>query len=317
MTKTAICQAPPLLLDREGSIDRAVKSIDDAAGQGAQLILFPETFLPGYPTWLWRMRPGSDGKLGREIYARLLDQSIDLTQNQMAPLREAARRNGVTVSIGLHEREGQYSRSTLFNTQLLIGPDGEVLNRHRKLMPTNPERMIWGQGDADGLRVVDTPVGRIGMLICWENFMPLARYSLYAQGIEILLAPTWDSGEGWAGSMAHIAREGRCYVLSCATALQAKDIPEDFPGRDELFPDPEEWVNPGDAVVVEPGGKLLHGPHHQQKSILFADIDASTVAAARQNLDVAGHYARPDIFHLRIQSAQRPPASWEWDGRKE
>ncbi|SGZ05971.1 nitrilase-related carbon-nitrogen hydrolase [Moritella viscosa] len=156
----------------------------------------------------------------------------------------------------MNEIDSEFSGTTLFNTVVVIGSNSAILNRHRKIMPINPERMVWGFGDASGLRVVDTPVGRIGCLICWENYMPLARYSLFAQDIDIYIAPTWDSGDTWIASMNHIAREGGCWVLICATAMQGKDIPETFPQRDELFQS-DEWINSGDAVVVKPFAVLL------------------------------------------------------------
>ncbi|MBW1878787.1 MAG: carbon-nitrogen hydrolase family protein [Deltaproteobacteria bacterium] len=311
MSKVAVVQAPPVLLDRKGTIEGAVEQIAAVASEGAELVVFPEAYLPGYPTWTWRLRPGGDAKLTSELHTRLIENAVDLRRGDLAPILEAARDADVVVGIGLNEIDGDFARSTLYNTYVLIGPDGSLLNRHRKLMPTNPERMVWGMWDADGLRVVDTPVGRIGCLICWENFMPLARYALYAAGVEILLAPTWDSGSGWVGSMQHIAREGRCWVVSTATALHASDIPDDFPSRDQVFPDPDEWINPGDAVVVRPGGELVAGPHHRERSVLFADIDHKTVGPARRNLDVAGHYARNDVFQLTVNRGARPPVTWE------
>jgi nitrilase len=191
----------------------------------------------------------------------------------------------------------------------VIGADGAILNRHRKLMPTNPERMVWGAGDASGLRVVETPVGRIGSLICWENYMPLARYALYAQNVEIFVAPTWDSGDAWLASMKHIAREGGCWILSTATAMQGSDIPASFPGRDALFTD-DEWINPGNAVVVEPSGAVAAGPLHREKEILYATIDIEAARRARKSLDVTGHYGRPDIFDLRIDRRPMPPVNF-------
>ena len=179
-------------------------------------------------------------------------------------------------------------------------------------MPTNPERMVWGFGDGSSLRVVDTAVGRIGCLICWENYMPLARYSLYAQNLDIYIAPTWDSGETWLGSMNHIAREGGCWVLSTATAMQGCDVPASFPHRDKLFQD-DEWINPGDAVVVKPFGGVVAGPLHQEKSVLYAEIDLEESRNARKALDVAGHYNRPDIFSLEVNRRKQDPVNFSDD----
>jgi nitrilase len=167
-------------------------------------------------------------------------------------------------------------------------------------MPTNPERMVWGCGDATGLKAVATPCGRIGALICWESYMPLARYALYAQGLEIYVTPTYDSGERTVATMQHIAREGGCWVVSCGCAFQARDIPDAVPGKSELFRNPDEWINAGDSVVVAPGGKVVAGPLHEERAILYAEIDLERVGMARRSLDVVGHYARPDLFDLRV-----------------
>lgn len=307
MSRVAVVQTAPILLDRDLTLRRAVEQIEEAARGGARLVAFPETFVPGYPTWIWRLRPGGDAKVTAEIHGRLVANAIDLTRDELAPVREAARKNQIWVACGINEIDGEYSRGTLYNTVVLIGADGEIKNRHRKLMPTNPERMVWGNGDARGLRAIETPIGRVGVLICWENYMPLARYALYADGIDVLISPTWDSGEGWIGTMQHIAREGRCYVVGCGTALEASDVPADFPAREQLFPDPSEWVNDGDSVIVAPGGKLVAGPLRRERGLLFADIDRAAVTAGRRTLDVAGHYQRPDIFQLEVFRNALPP----------
>jgi nitrilase len=304
--KVAVCQKPPVLLDLEATTQKALQSLDEAVGEGAQLVVFPEAYLPGYPTWIWRLRPGGDMALGNEIHAKLLDNSVDIAAGGLDPIRDAAAKHQVVVVMGLNEIDSEYSGTTLFNTVVVIGPEGSILNRHRKLMPTNPERMVWGCGDASGLKVVDTPVGRIGCLICWESYMPLARHALYAQNIDIYVAPTWDCGETWQASMNHIAREGGCWVLSTATALQGMDIPEAFPGRDSLFM-ADEWVNAGDAIVVKPFGGIVAGPLHEKKEILYATIDPEAARNSRKALDVAGHYGRPDIFHLDVDRRPMPP----------
>ena len=305
--RVAVVQHPPLLLHREETVARGVELLAEAAAAGARLVTFPETWVPGYPEWLWRLRPGTDHALTGEIHARLLASAVDLEAGHLDPLRTAAREHGVTVLVGVHERDGRFSRGTLYNTVVLVGPDGEVLNRHRKLVPTNPERMVWGQGDASGLRVVATPAGRVGALICWENYMPLARFALYAQGPDFHLAPTWDAGSGWVSTMRHIALEGRCWVLGNGTAMRGRDVPADFPCREGLFPDQDDWFNPGDSVVVGPDGRIVAGPLRNEHAILYADCDPAAAAAARRTLDVAGHYARPDVFRLEVRAEPRPP----------
>jgi nitrilase len=305
-SKVAICQRPPVVLDKEASIAAAVAAVEEAAAQGAQLITFPEAFLPGYPTWIWRLKPGSDMALGNEIHARLRANAVNISTGDLHPILKAAARNKLVVVMGMHEVDGQFSGTTLFNSVVTIGHEGNILNRHRKLMPTNPERMVWGMGDASGLKVVQTKVGRIGCLICWENYMPLARFALYAQGLEILIAPTWDCGETWTASMRHIAKEGGCWVLSSATAIQGSDIPESFPGRAQLFTD-EEWINTGDALVVRPGGTVESGPQSKDTAILYATIDPEIARSSRKSLDVVGHYGRPDLFQLTVDRNPRDP----------
>tara|TARA_B110000305_G_C19121990_1_gene484777 strand:- start:96 stop:638 length:543 start_codon:yes stop_codon:yes gene_type:complete len=176
-----------------------------------ELIVFPETFIPGYPDWILRLRPGNDHELSTEIHQLLLENSVNLNSEDSGPLYDSAKKHQVTVVCNINERDFEHSQTTIYNTNIVNSQDGELLNRHRKLMPTNPERMVWGFGDASGLKVVDTPFGKIGNLICWENYMPLARYALYAQGVEIYIAPTWDSGDTWVATMKHIAKEGACW----------------------------------------------------------------------------------------------------------
>ncbi|CAI8903179.1 carbon-nitrogen hydrolase family protein [Pseudomonas sp. IT-P171] len=301
MTKVAIIQRPPVLLDRGATIARAVQSVAEAAAAGASLIVLPESFIPGYPSWIWRLAAGKDGAVVGQLHTRLLANAVDIAKGDLNELCEAARVHAVTIVCGINECERQTGGGTLYNSVVVIGTDGAVLNRHRKLMPTNPERMVHGFGDASGLRTVDTPVGRVGALICWENYMPLARYSLYAQGVEIYVAPTYDTGDGWISTMRHIALEGRCWVLGSGTALRGSDIPDDFPARAQLFAEPDEWINDGDSVVVNPQGRIVAGPLHREAGILYADIDVALVAPARRALDVTGHYARPDIFELQVR----------------
>ncbi len=308
--RIAIVQKAPVFLDREKTISLAVANVHEAAAEGARLIVFPEAFIAGYPAWIWRLRPGSDMGLSEQLHLALLESAVTLASDQLTPLFQVARENQVTVVCGLHELDGATSRGTLYNSVVTIGPDGELLNLHRKLMPTNPERMVWGWGDARGLKTVVSPLGRLGALICWESYMPLVRYALYAQGIDIYVAPTYDAGDRWIATMQHIAREGGCYVLGSGLAFKGADLPEDFPGRDRLYPSLDEWVNGGDSVVVAPNGKIVAGPLRDQQGILYTEIDLSLVASARRTLDTVGHYARPDLFQLEVRTAKTEPVKF-------
>ncbi|MES9848268.1 MAG: nitrilase [gamma proteobacterium symbiont of Ctena orbiculata] len=310
MSKVAVVQKSPVVLNRDATVARAVELLDQAASQGAEMIVFTEAFIPGYPAWIWRLRPGSDWGTTEVLHKRLLENAVDLESNQLDPLYQAARKHQVTVVCGMHERDHHSSRATLYNTVVVIGPDGTLMNRHRKLMPTNPERMVWGAGDASGLRVINTPVGRIGTLICWENYMPLSRYALYAQGIDIYIAPTYDSGDDWLSSMQHIAREAGCWVINSGNLLHATDMPDDLEERATLYPDAGEWVNSGDSAIIAPGGQLVAGPLHNEEGILYTEIDTERTAMARRTLDIVGHYSRPDIFTLQVNTNTYAPISF-------
>lgn len=310
MSQLAVIQVPPVFLHRDQTLELAVAQLEQAVTAGADLVVFPEAFVPGYPAWGWRLRPGGDWGDCEALHQRLWEQAVDLQRGDLEPLFRAARQHRVTVLCGLNERDGNASGTTLFNSYVAIGPDGSLLNRHRKLMPTNPERMVWGFGDGSGLQLVDSPCGRLGSLICWENFMPLARYSLYAQGMDMLISPTYDSGDDWIASLRHIAREGGCWVVGSGNLLRGSDLRVGLPGLDAIYPDPEEWVNPGDSVVIAPGGELVAGPLRQEAGILYAEIDPARVGSARRTFDAAGHYARPDIFQLQVNRQPQKPVNF-------
>lgn len=311
MSKLAIVQKAPVFLDKQKTIEVAVATVEEAAKNGAEMVVFTEAFIPGYPTWIWRLRPGGDWNVSEELHERLLNNAVVMESDDLEPLYKAAKKHNVTIVCGIEERDSKLSQSTLYNTAIIIGSDGTLKNKHRKLMPTNPERMVWGFGDASGLKVVDTPCGRVGTLLCWENFMPLARYALYSQGVEIYIAPTYDSGDGWIGTLQHVAREGCCWVVGCGNLMKGSDIPKDFPDREALYPNADEWVNPGDSVVIAPGGEIVAGPMRQEAGILYCDINNEKVGIAKRALDVTGHYSRPDIFQLHVNTQPQSPVVFE------
>ena len=311
MTQIAIVQTAPVFLDKTKTIELALCKIEDAAKKGAKLVVFTESFIPGYPTWVWRLRPGGDWNLSEQLHERLLNNAVTMDSDDLNPLYDAAKKHQLTIVCGIEERDSQLSRTTLYNSVIVIGPDGSLLNKHRKLMPTNPERMVWGFGDGSGLKVVDSPAGRIGTLLCWENYMPLARYALYSQGVELYIAPTYDSGDDWVSSLQHIAREGCCWVIGSGNLMKGSDIPDDFPEKENLYPDADEWINPGDSVVIAPGGQIVAGPLRQEDGILYCDIELEKAGIAKRALDVSGHYSRPDIFKLHVNTQQQSSVVFE------
>ena len=296
--RAAAVQASPVFLQRDATVDKACGLIEKAAGEGAGLIVFPETFVPTYPDWVWRTTPFS-GKASA-LFARLLDQSVVVPSPATEALGEAAARASAYVSIGINERER--NGSTLYNTQLYFGPDGTLLARHRKLVPTGGERLVWGMGDGSTLEVIETPFGRLGGLTCWENYMPLARAALYAQGIDIYLAPTWDNSDVWVASMQHIAKEGRMFVIGVNFCIRGSDVPADVPGRDELYGGADDWLSRGNSVIVGPHGNILAGPLVGEEGIIHAELDASEARSSRHQFDPTGHYARPEVLRLHVNT---------------
>jgi nitrilase len=290
--KIAAVQAAPVFLDREATIEKAARLAKEAAAEGAQLVAFPEAFVPTYPDWVWRTTPWADG----EWYARFADQSVDVPGPACDALAAIAREHALYLAMGVNERDG----GTIYNTLLYFGPDGTLLGKHRKLMPTGGERLAWGQGDGSTLPVFDTPFGRLGGLICWENYMPLARAAMYEQRVDVYLAPTWDNSDVWVASMRHIAKEGRCYVVGVNSCIRGSDVPADIPGRDELYGGDDDWASRGNTVIVDPYGEILAGPITETEGIIYAEVDVANVQASRRQFDVVGHYARPDVFRLDV-----------------
>jgi len=307
MSKIAIIQEAPVYLNKEKTIQKVCDLIKQAAGEGAELVIFPETFISGYPAWIWRLRPGGDWDICETSHEMLMKSAVDIKAGDLNPICDVAKELKVTVVSGINERPLLPSNGTVYNAMVTISHEGKIINLHRKLMPTNPERMTWGFGDATGLKVSDTPVGKIGGVMCWENYMPLSRYALYTQGIEIYIAPTYDSGDDWLGTMQHIAREGRCWVINSGCAIERSDIPDDFPDKDRLYAEDETWINQGDSAVIAPGGEIVAGPLRNEKGIVYYDIDATKSHIAKRALDVAGHYSRPDLFTFEVDTKPQKP----------
>ncbi len=293
--RVAVAQVEPVPFDRERTIDKVDDVARDSAAGGAQLVLLPETFVPVYPSsrWVRALAAGPDGK---KIWAKLARESVEVPSAETERLGSIAREHGVYVAVGVNELDG----GTIYNALLVFAPDGSLALHHRKLMPTNHERLVWGLGDGRGLETIATPLGNIGGLICWENYMPLARAALYQSGIELYLAPTADDDASWLESMRHVAREARAFVLSCCVFQRASSYPDDVP-----LAEGGELIGRGGSAVIGPDGEYLAGPLWDEEGILYADLDPATLYEERQRFDPAGHYSRPDVLQLRVQPIER------------
>jgi nitrilase len=301
----AVIQARPEYLDLDATVEKACALIREVGEKGAKLAVFPEAFLPGYPVWVWFIPPGHTHPL-REAYSELHANSISIPGDETARLGKVAAEYGVTVAMGVNERNSEASDSSLYNSILFLGPDGSVLGRHRKMIPTAGERMVYAQGDGSDLEVYALPFGKLGGLICWENYMPLARYALSAWGEQIHVAPTWDRGEPWLSTMRHAAKESRTFVLGACQAFHRDHIPDRFSFKTAYLDDFEGWLNPGHSVIVNPDGKIVAGPAEEEETILYAEVKPEELVGPRWQLDVAGHYGRPDIFELIVHRRPSP-----------
>jgi nitrilase len=309
--KAAVVQAAPILFERQATVEKACQLIQEAAGQGAELVLFPEAFIPAYPRGLsFGMVVGSRKPQGRQLWQRYWEGAVEIPSTTTQVLGEAVRQAGVTLTIGVIERDCQFSGGTLYCTMLYFDSQGQVIGLHRKLKPTGAERLIWGEGDGSTLTVLPTPLGKIGGLICWENYMPLARMALYSKGVEIYLAPTADARETWQATLRHIACEGRCFVLGCNQFVTKAMYPADLQAHPELAEQPEVMCRGGSAII-SPLGEVLTGPLYDQEGILYAELDLDEIVRARLDFDVVGHYARPDVFQLLINEQPQPPVRRE------
>ncbi len=302
MTKTvkvAAAQISPVFLDKERTIQKACRAIQEAGDNGADLIVFPEAFISGYPDWVWLI-PNSKGADLNELYVKLVQNAVSVPDDGSRQLCKAAKKSGINVVIGMHERNSETSGASLFNSLLFIDDKGLVIGKHRKLIPTGGERLIWSQGDGSSLRSYDTSAGKLAGLICWENFMPLARNAIYESGAQILAAPTWDKSPNWIQSMQHVAREGGLFVISTCMALKMDDIPDHYEFKN-LYPEGREWINVGNSAIIAPNGEILAGPLEAEEGVLYAEIDLDQVIKAKRMFDAVGHYSRPDVFTFNLK----------------
>lgn len=296
--KIAAAQLAPVFLNKEKTVEKACEAISEAGKNGAKLIVFPEVFISGYPDWVWLI-PNSKGAVLNDLYIRLVESAVSVPDESTDKLCRAAKAAGINVVIGMNERNSGKSSASLYNSLLFINSEGKITGVHRKLMPTGGERLIWAQGNGATLQSYDTTAGKIAGLICWENYMPLARTAIYETGAQILAAPTWDKSPNWLESMKHIAREGGLFVISTCMAIKKDDIPDEFDFKN-LYPQDKEWINTGNSCIIDPKGKFLAGPLDAQQDIIYAELNMNEIIEAKRMFDVAGHYSRPDVFNFSI-----------------
>lgn len=303
--RVAVVQAAPVLFDTRRSLEKLADLTHAAAQQGAALVVFPEAFVGGYYKGHdFGVRMGMRSPQGRDQFRRLFDEAIEVPGPGTEFMSGIARDHGVHLVVGVVERDG----GTLYCAALIFGPQGDLLGKHRKLMPTAMERVVWGSGDGSTLPVVRTDIGRIGSVICWENYMPLLRTAMYAKGIELYCAITVDDRETWLSTVTHIALEGRCFVVSACQVLQRSDLPPDYPT--EAFSQSQDALIRGGSCIVGPLGQVLAGPEYGAESTLIADLDRAELARAKMDFDVVGHYARPDLFRLEVNEQPMKPVTF-------
>ena len=304
--KVALVQSAPVLFNLGRTLDKIDSLVQSASKHNPQLILFPEAFIPAYPRGLSFGSPvGSRSETGRDLWHLYWQNSLDLESDEFKRLSSIAKNAKCYLVVGVIEREN-IKKGSLYCTMLYFDPNGKLLGKHRKLKPTAAERIIWAEGDGSTLTTIKTPFGIIGGLICWENYMPLARMSMYEKGVEIYLAPTADHRESWQSSMKHIAREGRCFVLGCNQFVTKSMYPSDLPGIEELKNQPE-IMSRGGSVIVDPMGEVLVGPLFDQEGILSAELDMKMIGRSMMDFDPVGHYNRPDVFKYRAR--KQPPTT--------
>jgi nitrilase len=310
----AAVQAAPIFLDRDATVEKGVALIEEAGAHGAKVIAFPETWIPGYPAWIFGAADW-DEPLSKRVFARLQRNAVTVPSAATEALCRAARRAGAYVVMGINERDGTYSRGTIFNSQLTISSDGEIVGVHRKIMPTHAERIIWGYGDGSTLHVHETPFGRIGSLICWEHWMPLARFAMHAKAEQVHIAAWPEVPDIHHLASRHYAFEGRCYVICVGSYMTTEHLPEDFElpaamGAAGDFGGSASEILPGGSGIIGPDGAWIAGPVSGREEIVYGEVDLGRIAEEHQALDVVGHYNRPDIFQLTVDERPRYPVSW-------
>lgn len=304
--RVAVVQAASVPFDTSACVEKAVRLIEEAASLGATVIVFPEAFITGYPKGLqFGAVVGARDAAGREEFRQYLDAAIEVPGRETSRIGKAAAAHGAYVVLGVIERE----HGTCYCTVLFFAPDGELLGKHRKLMPTAMERLVWGFGDGSTLTAVDSPYGRIGAVICWENYMPMMRMAMYAKDVALYCAPTADDRDTWLSSMQHVALEGRCFVLTACQFLRKGDFPDTV--RVSLGDSPDAVLMRGGSAIISPMGKVLAGPHFDGETILTASLDLEDIGRGKFDFDVVGHYSRPDVFRLIVNEKPTPAVAAE------
>jgi nitrilase len=294
----ACAQVEPVIFDRDATIEKIGRTTAEAAGRGARLVVFPEAVIPAYPSSIWAKALAGWAEEGaKEAFALLAREAVEVPGPAERRLGELAREHEAWLVTGVTERDPAHP-GTLYNTLLFHSPDGELALKHRKLVPTNHERLVWGPGDGGGLEAVGTPYGRLGGLVCWENYMPLARFALYESGIELYVASTADDSEEWQSTLVHIARESRCFVIAPSHFQRARSYPDDFPLARLL--EGVDVIGRGGSAILAPDGSYLAGPLWDEEGVLYAELDPARLDGERQRFDPAGHYHRPDVFRLDL-----------------
>jgi nitrilase len=297
--KIAAAQLAPVFLNKKETTKKACKAIAEAGKNGAKLIVFPEAYLSGYPDWVWLI-PNSKGAELNKLYKALVANAVSIPDDTTQVLCKAANAANINVVMGMNEKNSKTSGASLYNSLLFIDNKGKIIGKHRKLIPTGGERLVWAQGEGNTLKSYDTTAGKVGGLICWESFMPLARTAIYESGAQILAVPTWDKSPAWRNSMQAYAREGGVFIISCCMALKIDDIPDKY-GFKKLYPQDREWITKGNSCIIAPDGKIIAGPLEGKKDILYANIDLEDIIASKRMFDAVGHYARPDVFKFEVK----------------